>query len=160
MKKLTHLLLGTALVAFVATPAFAADTTTGKKTKEITEVVGYEVTEKIPENNPKSEVFMKMDRDGDGEISLKEYQNRSAVENAYEMFITMDTDKSKTVSYEEFASFNPTKGNTQVESELHGKVAVKGTNIKSRRYTEKSYFVPVEPKVVKEEAIEPASGEY
>ena len=160
MKKLTHLFLGTALVAFVATPAFAADNATGKKTKEITEVVGYEVTEKIPENNPKSGIFMKMDTSGDGEVSLKEYQNRSNVENSYEMFLSMDTDKSKTVSYEEFASFNPTKGNTQIESELHGKVAVKGTNLKSRAYTEKSYFVPVEPKVVKEETIEPASGAH
>lgn len=159
MKKLANMVLGTALVAFVATPALAADTKKGKKTKEITEVVGYEVTEKIPENNPKSGVFTKMDTSGDGEVSLKEYQNRSTVENSYEMFITMDTDKSKTLSYEEFASYNPTKGNTHVESELHGKTAVKGTNLKSRTYTEKSYFVPVEPKVIKEETIEPASGE-
>lgn len=151
-------LLGTVLAFTITGAATAAEPTQGKKTKEITEIIGYNVTEKIPDNNPRSKSFSKMDKSADGEVTLKEFQNYSNLENGYEVFITMDTDKSKSLSYQEFASYNPTKGNTKVESELHGKAPVQGTNLKSRGYTEKSYFVPTERKIVKEEAIEPAAG--
>lgn len=156
MKTLKTTLLTTALIAVAAVPAMAAE---GKKTKEIKELVGYNVTEKTEYQGAKKATFMKVDANNDGFISAKEFRNGSNLDNYYEEFLRMDTSKDKRVTLDEFASFDKTKGNTQVESELHGKMAVKGTNLKTRAMTvEKSYYQPVDPTVVEIKNIEPAAS--
>ena len=146
MKKLQTTLLTTALVAVVAVPAMATE---GKKTKEIKELVGYNVTEKVEYNAGKKASFMRVDTNSDGQITVKEFRDGSNLENSYEEFLLMDTSGDKLVTIDEFSSYDKTKGHTHVESQLHGKVAVRGTNLKSRVITEqKTYYQPVEPTVV------------
>lgn len=146
-------LLGTALLAVIATPSFAAD---GKKTKEIKEIVGYNFTETQTYEGKQAALFKKIDYNSDGIVSLKEYQNASNADNEYELFTRIDRDGSKGISMEEFVSVNVTKGNTNIESELFGKVS--GTNLRTRKLpAAKTYYVPVEPEIVEIKQIEPAA---
>jgi Ca2+-binding EF-hand superfamily protein len=155
MKKLKTTLLTSALIAVASVPAMATE---GKKTKEIKSLVGYNVTEKVEYKPAKKAAFMKVDANSDGIITAKEFRNGSNLENPYEDFLLMDTSGDKQVTIDEFANYNKTKGHTQVESQLHGKVAVRGTNLKSRVITEqKTYYQPVEPTVVEIKNIEPAA---
>ncbi len=155
MKTLKKTLLSTALLAVIAVPAIAAE---GKKTKEIKELVGYNVTETTEIRTSRKGAFMKIDRNNDGMISSKEFRNGSNLDDYYSTFLRMDTSGDKMVSLGEFASFSKTKGNTHVASELHGKNVVRGTNLKTRVITEqKSYFEPVEPTVVEVKNVEPAA---
>ena len=159
MTKFTYALLGVAAITFVTTPAFAADQTGGKKTKEITELVGYDVTEATAAAGQRERRFARMDANKDGSVNFKEFQNYSVLDNEYEIFSEIDEDQSKSLTLEEFASYEQGKGKTEFESELFGKVSVKGTNLKSRPVVQKQYYVPVEPKIVDEQTINPASGE-
>ncbi len=154
MKTLKTTLLTTALIAVAAVPAIAAE---GKKTKEIKELVGYNVTEKVEYQGAKKATFMRIDSNNDGFVTSKEFMAKSNSENAYEDFLSMDTSRDKRVTIDEYASFSKTKGNTHVESELHGKTAVRGTNLKSRVIEQKTYYQPVEPTVVEIKNIEPAA---
>ncbi|HPD83055.1 MAG: hypothetical protein R3D88_05030 [Alphaproteobacteria bacterium] len=155
MKTIKTTLFSAALIAVVATPAFAAD---GKKTKEIKELVGYNVTETTTYQGPKAEDYAKMDVNGDNSVTFKEYRNYSNLDNEYDAFIRMDKDGNKNLSLEEFVNANLIKGDTQVESELFGKAVVKGTNLKTRALPEtKTYFTPVEPTIVEVKDIEPAA---
>jgi hypothetical protein len=148
-------LLSTALLAVIAAPAMATEP---KKTKEIKELVGYNVTETTEIQTARKGAFLKIDRNNDGFISAKELRNGSNLENSYEEFLRMDVSGDKKVNLEEFATFRKTKGNTTISSELHGKVAVKGTNLKSRSYVNTTTrYEPVEPTVVEVKAIEPAA---
>lgn len=149
-------LLGVALATVIALPAHAAE---GKKMKEITSIVGYNVIEQQVITGPKAELYQKIDTNDDGNITFKEYSNFSNLDNEYDAFIRMDKDGNKNISYNEFAIFNNTgKGTTEFESALHGKASVKGTNLKSRILQEpKQYYVPVEPEVVDIKDIEPAA---
>ncbi len=155
MSMTKQILMGSALMAVMVAPAFAA----GKK--EITEIVGYNVTETTVElqEPKKAALYERMDYNKDGTVTFKEYRNFSTVENEYDVFARMDKDGSKNISYEEFVTFNNTKGSTKVESELHGKAQVKGTNLKTRVISTdtKSYYVPVEPEVVNITDVEPAA---
>lgn len=146
-----------AIALMVAVPVVQAQAAeTSAKTKEVTELVGYNVTEKtVPEKTNYDATFDKIDKDGSGDLNLKEFQNASQLEDDYNVFISMDTDKNKLVSFNEFFDYDKTKGNTQVASELHGKskVKVRGTNLTSRVYTEDNYYVPVDPVIVDVEDI-------
>lgn len=127
----------------------------GNKTKEVTELVGYNVKEvQVPLATTNNKKFNRIDKNGDNVISLKEFKQASNHENEYAVFVDMDKDNNKVVSYEELFSFNKTKGNTNVESELHGKKRVKGTNVSTRVFKEKNYFVPIDPVVVDVTPIE------
>jgi Ca2+-binding EF-hand superfamily protein len=159
MTKFTYALLSVAAITFVTTPAFAAEQTGGKKTKEITELVGYNVTEETSLEGQKEARFRKMDANADGSVNFKEFQNYSVLDNEYEIFSEIDVNQSKSIDFAEFSSYEQGKGKTEFESELHGKASVKGTNLKSRTLVEKHYYVPVEPKIVSETDINPASGE-
>lgn len=139
-----------ALVTIAIQPALAEP----KPTKEVTSLVGYNVTESVAYPEGTNRLFKKIDSDGSGEISAKEFQMSSNLENGYEIFLNMDKDKSKSLSLIEFGSYNKTKGNTQVRSQLTDKNRVKGTNLKTKPLVTKSYYMPVEPKVVKEEPID------
>ncbi len=151
-EKYIFTILTTGLFAFTAFGVQAAEKS--NKTKEVTELVGYNVTEKTAsENTPSDATFNRIDKDSNQEISLKEFQNASQLENSYAVFINMDTDKNKSLTIDEFFGYNKTKGNTTVPSTLHGKAPVKGTNISSRTYKENNYFVPVDPVIVKSEDI-------
>lgn len=154
MKTLKTTLLSTALLAVIAVPAIAAE---GKKTKEIKELVGYNVTEKTEYQGAKKATFMKIDRNKDGFVTSKEFMAKSNSENAYEDFLRMDKSGDKKVTLNEFASFSKTKGSTHFESELHGKTAVRGTNLKTRIIEEKTYYEAVEPTIVEIKDIQPAS---
>lgn len=155
MKTLKTTLLSTALLAVVAVPAIAAE---GKKTKEIKELVGYNVTETTEIQTSRKGAFMKIDRNNNGMIDAKEFRNGTNLENPYEDFLRMDRSGDKMVTLDEFASFNKTKGNTHVASELHGKNTVRGTNLKTRVIAEqKSYYEPIEPTIVEVKDIEPAA---
>lgn len=137
-------LLGTALLVVIALPAFAQD---GKKTKEITEVVGYNVTETTTYEGPRANFYKKMDRDGSGGVDFKEYQRVASVDNEYAMFMRLDRNGDKSISVEEFVNADVTKGNTNIASEMFGKV--QGTNLKTRKLPEvKSYYLPIEPEIV------------
>ena len=129
-----------------------------KKTKEITELVGYDVTEAKSLAGKKEARFAKMDKNADGSVNFKEFRDFAVLDNEYEIFSEIDVDQSKSLTMEEFASYEQGKGRTEFESELHGKASVKGTNLKSRPIVEKHYYVPVEPTVVDVQPIEPASG--
>jgi len=146
------LLLGaTCLIAFDA----HANETSTTKTKEVTTLVGYDVKEVVmPASIAKDTRFGKIDKDMDKHISFKEFQNASQLDNEYAIFSQIDANGDDKVTYEEFYSFNKTKGDTKIESTLHGKAKVKGTNLKSRVYTEKNYYVPVDPVVVDVKPIE------
>ncbi len=155
MKTLKIALFSTALLAVAAAPAFAAE---GSKTKEIKELVGYNVTETTTYQGPKADAYRKMDANQDGTVTFKEYRNFSNLDNEYAAFIRMDTDSSKNLSMEEFVNANLNKGNTQFESEMHGKFSVKGTNLKTRALPEtKTYYQPVDPTIVEIKDIEPAA---
>ena len=145
----TKSLFTLALLSVAAQPALAEP----KPTKEVTSLVGYNVTESVAYPDGTGRLFKKIDTDGNGEITSKEFQRSSNLENGYEIFLNMDSDKSKTVNLIEFGSYNKTKGNTQVRSQLSDKNQVKGTNLKTKKLETRSYYMPVEPKVVKEEAI-------
>jgi hypothetical protein len=138
-----------ALLSVAAQPTLAEP----KPTKEVTSLVGYNVTESVAYPEKTSRLFKKIDADGNGEVTFKEFQRSSNLENGYEIFLNMDRDKSKSVNLVEFGSYNRTKGNTQVRSQLESKNQVKGTNLKTKQLETKSYYMPVEPKVVKEEII-------
>lgn len=152
----SQLLFSVALASIIAVPAFAAE---GKKMKEVKELVGYNVTETQIHTGPKAQQYKAMDYNKDGSVSLKEYSGFSNLDNEYAAFIRMDKNKDKLLSYDEYANFNNTgKGNTQFESELHGKAPVKGTNLKSRLVEEtKTYYVPVEPEIVTIKDVGPAA---
>jgi len=150
-------LLGTALLAVMVAPAFAAETKKPTK-KEVTEIVGYNVTETKAYTTPKEKIYQKMDKDGDDRVSFKDYQHFSNEDNSYMHFTSMDTDRSGYVSSEEFVAYNKTKGSTNVASEMFGKYEVKGTNLKTKPLPEtKSYFVPTEREIVDVKEIEPAA---
>jgi hypothetical protein len=126
-----------------------------KKAKEVTELVGYDVTEAVvPESIPKDSRFARIDKNMDEHISFNEFQNASQLNNEYAVFSEMDRNNDDKLTYEEFFNYNKTKGKTHIESKLHGKVPVKGTNLVSKAYTEKNYYVPVEPVVVDVQPIE------
>lgn len=155
MKTLKTTLLGTALLAVIAAPSFAAEV---KKTKEIKELVGYNVTETKEYIGPYAKAFKKMDKDGNGLVNFKEYQARANVDNEYEMFSLIDKDQSKTITIEELINSNVTKGSTHFKSETADQYAVKGTNIRTRPLVEKrSYYVEVEPEVVEIKNVDPAA---
>lgn len=146
-------LLTTGLFALTAFGAQAAEG--AKKTKEITELVGYDVKEVVmPASIARDSRFGKMDTDMDKHISFKEFQNASQLENEYAVFTEIDANGDEKLTYEELYSYNKTKGKTKIESELHGKAKVKGTNLVSRVYTEKNYHLPVDPVVVDVKPIE------
>jgi len=146
--------LGTVLALTISGAATAAEPTHGKKTKEITEIVGYNVTETQTFEGPKARLFKRMDKNSDSALSFKEYQNYATVDNEYEIFSLMDTNNNKSVTIEEFINARPTKGSTQFSSEMFGKVS--GTNLKTRKLPEvKSYYEPIEPKIVEIKPIEP-----
>lgn len=146
MNTLKTALLSTALIAAMVAPAMAAEK---KMTKEIKELVGYDVTVSQSYDALKLKAFNKIDRDADSYLTARELKNGSNIENSYALFLGMDTNKDKRISIEEYSTYDKTKGNTQVESELHGKAAVKGSNLKSRRVIEtKTYFEPTEREVV------------
>lgn len=154
MKKLKTTLLSTALLAFVAAPAFAAE---GNKTKEIKELVGYNVTEQATYGGPKAEAYAKMDVNGDNTVTFKEYSNYAMLDDEYNAFSRMDKDGNKNLSIDEFVNANLITGETQFESQLFGKTAVKGTNLKTRALPQtKTYYQPVEPTIVEVKDIEPA----
>lgn len=153
--KTYKLLLSSALLITLAIPAFASE---GKKTKEIKTLVGYNVTETTTYEGPKARLYEKIDANKDGTVTFKEYRNFSNVDNEYAIFSMMDTDRSKTISIEEFVNAQTTKGQTQFESELHGKNIVKGTNLKTRSLPKvKTYYEAVEPEIVEIKDIEPAA---
>lgn len=148
-------LLGTALLAIIVAPAMAAEK---KMTKEIKELVGYNVTETQAYITARENTYKKMDKDGDNRVSFNDYQDFSNEDNEYMHFTTMDTNHDKYVSAAEFVAYNKTKGNTNVDSEMFGQYAVKGTNLKTRPLPEtKTYFVPAEREVVEIKEIEPAA---
>lgn len=154
MTKFTYTLLGAAALTLCLTPAYAAEKSGGKKTKEITSVVGYDVTEKTSMDGEKEAKFARMDTNADGSVTFREFQDYAVLDNEYEIFSEIDEDQSKFITLAEFVSYEQGKGKTEVESQLHGKARVKGTNLTSRVYTEKHYYVPVEPKVVDVKPIE------
>lgn len=149
------MILGLVLTTILSAPALAAD---GKK--EVTKLVGYNVTETEGAEiitGPKMGIFKKMDANGDNLLSYKEYSRFAKIEDKYSAYLRMDQDSDKAVTFLEYSGFNNTgKGSTQFESELHGKTTVKGTNLKTRiiEPTTKTYYKPVEPEIV---AIEPAA---
>lgn len=154
MKTLKTTLLSTALLAVTVVPAMAAE---GKKTKEIKELVGYNVTETTEIQTSRKGVFMKIDRNNDGFIDAKEFRNGSNLDDYYSAFLRMDTSGDKMVNLSEFADFSKTKGNTSVTSELHGK-SVRGTNLKTRALpVQKTYYEAVEPTIVEVKDIEPTA---
>lgn len=156
-KSIFTLALTTAIAAGVALSPALAD---AKKTKEITKLVGYNVTEEVTIESALSPQFNKIDRDSNGSLSFKEYAAFSTVNNEYDMFLRMDRNGDKSVSLEEFSTFEATKGNTSVDSALHGK-SVKGTNLKTRALpSKKTYYMPVEPEIVSEKSlVEPTTNE-
>ncbi|NCO04414.1 MAG: hypothetical protein GW903_09510 [Alphaproteobacteria bacterium] len=137
--------------------ASEANAPTPKMTKEVTELVGYNVTESVTYQGLKEHSFNKIDANSDGMLTAKEMQRGTNLENSYDIFLNMDSNKDMMVSIEEFSSYNKTKGNTQMRSTLekeNGEFrSVKGTNIKSKPVVTKEYFEAVKPKIVKEEAI-------
>lgn len=128
-----------------------------KMTKEVTELVGYNVTESVTYEGLQERSFKRIDTNADGMLTAKEIQRGSNDENSYDIFLNMDSNKDNLVNIKEFSSYNKTKGNTQVRSGLEKETgairSVKGTNIKSKVIETKQYFEPVERKIVKEEAI-------
>lgn len=150
------LTLVAALLVSTAAPAFAAE---GKNMKEVTSIVGYNVTEQQYLTGPKSEIYNTMDVNNDGGLTFKEYSSYSNLDNEYDAFARMDTDGNKMVSYVEYENFDNTgKGDTQFESQLHGKASVRGTNLKSRIIEEpNTYYVPVQPEVVDVQVVAPAA---
>lgn len=147
--------LSTVMAFALVVPAMAAHAADGpKKTKEITELVGYDVTEAKSLAGKREARFVKMDKDASGSVDFKEFRDFAVLDNEYEIFSEIDVDQSKSLTMQEFASYEQGKGTTTVESELHGKVSVKGTNLKSKPYVEKHYYVPVEPTVVDVQPIE------
>ena len=148
------ILLSAAMLGVISAPALAE----GKKMKEVTSIVGYNVTETRTLTGPKVALYNKMDANGDGTVTFKEYSNFSNLDNEYDAFSRMDKDNSKNISYDEFVNFNSTgKGTTEFESELHGK-SVKGTNLKTRvLQTPKKYYVPIEPKIINIEDVKPVT---
>lgn len=143
------LILGATGLIALSAQANSAENSKTTKTKEITELVGYDVKEvTMPASIAKDTQFGKMDTDMDKHISFKEFQNASQLDNEYTIFTEIDANSDDKLTYEEFYSYNKTKGETKVESTLHGKAKVKGTNLTSRVYMEKNYHVPVDPVVV------------
>lgn len=140
-----HSLLTVFTALALTVPAWTAHATDGHKTKEITEIVGYQVTEGITAPN---ESFLKMDRDSNELVNFKEFQNFYMLDDEYRIFSEIDIDESGEITVAEFANYNWEKGTTHVESKLHGKNQVKGTNLKVKPVEEQTYFVPVEPTVV------------
>tara|TARA_B100000949_G_scaffold101216_1_gene90267 strand:+ start:447 stop:938 length:492 start_codon:yes stop_codon:yes gene_type:complete len=155
MKKLQKALLATVALTLVAPAAFAADQTTPKKTKKVTELVGYDVQEVETQTGAKVDTFAKIDANANGIVDWKEFRDHANLDNEYEIFSRIDVDGNKSITLNEYTSFNKTKGNTAVESELHGKGKreVKGTNLTSR-VMKRQYYVPVDRKVVAVEPIE------
>lgn len=156
---MSKMLLTSAIAITMAVPAMAAEK---KMTKEVTEIVGYNVTEGVQYEGVLTGSFNKIDYNNDGVITAKEMQRRTNLEDSYSIFLNMDRNKDNVVTIEEFSSYNKTKGNTQVRSGLNkelgiseddAKRAVRGTNIKSRVITTKEYYEPIEPQIVKEEPI-------
>lgn len=143
------LILGATSLIALSAQANSTNNSKTTKTKEITELVGYDVKEvTLPASIPKDTQFGKMDKDTDKYISFKEFQSASQLDNEYAIFTEIDANNDDKLTYEEFYSYNRTKGETKVESTLHGKAKVKGTNLTSRVYVEKNYHVPVDPIVV------------
>ena len=147
----TKIATTTLMTLALSIPAISAE---AAKKKEITEVVGYEVTEAVSPNGKLESAFIKIDDDKSGTITFKEFQKHSMLDDEYAIFSEIDTDQSKEIILAEYTNYSWAKGKTHVESELHGKVPVKGTNIKSRPIYERSYFVPVKPTVVDVKPVE------
>lgn len=102
MKKL---MLGVAAITMAVVsgaPAFANEH--GKKTHEVTEVVGYVKTETVI--STRDAEFAKADKNGDGMLSFKEFADASMFENEYMMFKMNDANNDGVLDIHEFRNFS------------------------------------------------------
>ncbi len=107
-----------AILALAAVPAFAQDKGDAKpeakpaaepaKSAEA-EKPGEPAKEKKPHVSPE-ERFKKMDKDGNGSLSIDEFRGRKSAEEAGEAFKKLDANGDGSLSLEEFSAAGKKKG--------------------------------------------------
>ena len=129
----------TILMLVLSSPSFA-----NNEKKEVLELVGYEITEKIDPNSPQAKNFSKIDKNKDESLSFEEFRDYEMKDNEYDIFLRVDQDNNKSISLEEFVSYpGSTKGYTHFKSQMNNKLPVSGTNTHTKVFHEKHYFIPV-----------------
>lgn len=133
------MLLTSALIAIGAAPVLAAETRT------TTELVGYNetITVIVPK---KDDFFARMDRNGDGVASFREFANKAQLDNEYEIFLEIDTDRSKSIDLAEYRMYDSkTKGEPVSETVGDTRYEVRGNDpakLALQETTTTTVFVP------------------
>jgi hypothetical protein len=109
--------MGLAIIGMaVASPAFAAEPTNAPKTRTVTEVVGYQTTVSYPD---KEATFVKLDTNGDRQITFNEFRNNSMHDSPYGVFTMMDKNQNDIVTIDELANFSKTQGGGESNSRFN-----------------------------------------
>ena len=144
MKTSIKLLGLTATIAVLAAPA-TAETVLTQVGEKVTytatdnpapdaDIVGYEIK---PDQK-----FARLDRDKDGIISRKEFQNGTMLDNELEIYYLFDTDKDGGITPEEYSN-NSRYGNAKITNKTTNKTRKSNANFGSLRdkYTTTNKYV-------------------